>query len=75
MTSYYDINKSNMTDMKSSTMGMGQNKQCLNYALFLESIFVSAISFKFNDKFTDVDKVCIFLFYLFFFSFCIWWKE
>jgi len=43
-----------MTDMKSINV---QIKQCLNYALFLESLFISAMTFKFNEKFSDVDKV------------------
>ncbi len=64
MTSYYDIND-NKSFMNESKIGNLQNKQLLNYALFLESLFISAITFKFNEKFNDIDKVLIF-FYIFF---------
>jgi len=60
VTSYYDINdnKSFMNESKTTIM---QHKQFLNYALFLESLFISAVTFKFNEKFTDIDKVLLLL--------------
>ena len=72
MTSYKETNesKSNMIDGKNSVNI--QNKKCLNYALFLESLAISAMTFKSNENFSDIEKVW-FLFY--FIRFCIWLKE
>lgn len=57
VTSYYDINesKSFVNDFKNSSAQ--QQKECLNYSLFLESLFISAMTFKFNEKFSSIDKV------------------
>ena len=32
-------------------------KDLINYHLFLESLAIAALKFKFNEKFSDLDKV------------------
>ncbi len=50
-------NKSFYTDIETKTKKKNLKKNLINYPLFLESLAITAMSFKFNDRFTDIDKV------------------
>lgn len=52
-------NKSYFTDIETKIKKKNLKKNFINYPLFLESLAITAMSFKFNERFTDIDKVLI----------------
>ena len=47
------------TDTESKTKRTLLKRNFINYPLFLESLAITAMTFKFNEKFSDIDKVKI----------------
>lgn len=56
-------NKSFYTDIETKNKKKNIRKNFINYPLFLESLAITAMSFKFNERFSDIDKVLLLSFY------------
>jgi hypothetical protein len=50
-------NRSFYTDTESKIAKKINRKNYINYPIFLESLAITAMTFKFNERFTDIDKV------------------
>lgn len=51
------MNKSLHEENENKIMKTFPKKDLINYHLFLESLAITAMKFKFNEKFSDLDKV------------------
>lgn len=49
--------KSFFTDSENPAKKRINKRNYINYPLFLESLAITAMTFKFNDKFSEIDKV------------------
>jgi len=52
-------NKSFYNDTETKIKKNKMKNNFINYPLFLESLAITAMSFKFNERFTDIDKVIL----------------
>lgn len=61
VTSRNPHDESELLSLNSDINHLNTNKQnqkvCINFPLFLESLAVTAMHFKFDDKFRDIDKL------------------